>query len=170
MFRSLPARVGVAATVGAVAVAGIVASGAGASAQNAAADRSIAFKVLEKGEKTSLIDVAPKSHTKGVPFVSQGDQLVFVNQLTNEAGKRIGKLSARCSASTAASLFHARFVCDGFFALTNGTMAFATLAGVGTADSGVVTGGTGAYANARGTYTSTVSKHGSQDYTVTLVG
>jgi hypothetical protein len=26
------------------------------------------------------------------------------------------------------------------------------------------------YANARGTYTSTVSKHGSQDYTVTLVG
>ena len=81
-----------------------------------------------------------------------------------------GKLYARCAAVTTATLFKARFACDGFFTLPDGTMTFQSLITIGGGGQyGVITGGTGAYTVARGTFTSKGSKTGANDV-VTLAG
>jgi hypothetical protein len=151
------------------AVGAAVLYGTAASPQSpAASPRTIAFTEVENKTPCCIVDAAPKSRSKREPMMSAGDQLVFSQKVRDPSGKPIGTLYGDCTAITKAPLTRARFICDGLYAFTDGTMTATGLGGVGAPSStGAITGGTGAYANARGTFSSKATKTGN-DTIVTL--
>ena len=69
-----------------------------------------------------------------------------------------------------APLSRGRYVCEGVYSFADGTLIVAGLSRfTAPTSSAAVTGGTGAYANARGTLASKTTKTG-EDVIVTLVG
>jgi hypothetical protein len=156
-FGSLVLAVGVCALV----------LGSSASAQ---APGTLTFKELNKGSTFAFVDSAPMSNAKGEPSASLGDLIVFTNPLVDAAGKRIGRLYSHCTAVVAARQANrASYACEGVVVVGGGTLAFqALLAHAGATVHGTVTGGTGLYANARGTLVSRPTKSGADD-TLTLV-
>jgi hypothetical protein len=149
--------------------------GAGACALVLAADASaqstttLTFKELSKGSTFAFVDNAPTSKAKGEPSASAGDAIVFTNPLV-AGGKRVGKLYMHCTAVVAAAAANkAAFACEGVVGLGGGTLTIqALLPHAGATVRGVVTGGTGAYANARGTLLSRPTESGADD-TISLV-
>jgi hypothetical protein len=110
-------------------------------------------------------------NTKHAPRNSniQGDVLAFTNPVVDAAGKRIGKVSFGCITTTTSRNFEKSTVsCSGAIALTDGTLLgqFILTPSVTTVV-GAITGGTGAYANARGVFVSKPAKSGAVD-TITL--
>ena len=162
------------AVIGALAAAGATAAvigGSGAFAQApAGGPRTIAFTEVEKGEPCCIADIAPKSRSKREPFMSPGDQLVYTQPLQAAGGKRIGRIYAKCAAIAGAPLTRARYVCEGVYSFADGTITTAGLARISDTNGGAITGGTGAYANATGTFSSKVSKGGNTETVMTLVG
>jgi hypothetical protein len=168
---TLPRRAcGRLAVVGLVLAAGLSLT-AGASAAPAT---TLTFNEPEKGSTFTYVDVAPVAPKKhGFPTaISPGDQLILTNPLT-EGTKTIGKLRARCTATTSAkttgntAFLQAHFICEGVFTLPGGTLyASASIVKAGT--EGVITGGTGKYAGAHGTILSKEVKGGSTT-TITLL-
>jgi hypothetical protein len=145
------------------AVAGLRSS---ASAQ-APPGRTLTFTELERGSTFTHI-----RNTKRAPQQSnlQGDVLAFTNPLEDAAGARVGKSSVTCITTTGARNFlKSTMTCAGVITLRDGTL---TLQGNTIPRSRTttvaVTGGTGAYANARGVYVTTGARGGSQT-TITLV-
>ena len=140
---------------------------AGASAESTA---TLTFKELTKGSTFAFVDNAPFSKAKGEPGASAGDAIVFTNPLAATGGKRIGKLYMHCTAVVAAPAANkAAFACEGVVGLGSGMLTVqAFLPHAGATVHGVVTGGTGAYANARGTLVSRPTKTGADD-TISLV-
>jgi hypothetical protein len=145
-----------------------------AAVASAATTTTLSFKEPEKGSTFTYVDVVPTAPEKhGFPTaISPGDQLILTNPLT-EGGKAIGKLRARCTATSNASasnpeaLVQAHFICEGVFTLPGGTRyGNASIVKAGT--EGVVTGGTGKYAGASGTILSKEVKGGSTT-TITLL-
>jgi Dirigent-like protein len=135
---------------------------------------TLTFKEPEKGSTFTYVDVAPTAPKKhGFPTaISPGDQLVLTNPLT-EGSKTIGKLRAKCTATSAAkttsntAFLQAHFICEGVFTLPGGTLyANASIVKGGT--EGAITGGTGKYAGASGTILSKEVKGGSTT-TITLL-
>ncbi|MBS1845605.1 MAG: hypothetical protein JST53_14405 [Actinobacteria bacterium] len=127
----------------------------------------ITLKEPEKGSTFSFIDNAPTAKkVHGFPTtISPGDEIVITNPLL-ENGKNVGKLRARCTATSAASTSShdafaaAHFICEGVFTIHGSSLyGNATIGKGGTR--GVITGGTGEFANARGTFTSKEEKSGS---------
>ena len=161
----VPARFAVSVFGLAAGVCALVLVG-GAAAQGAT---TLTFKELTRGSTFMYVDNAPASKTKGEPAASAGDVIVFTNPLTN-AGKRIGRLYMHCTVVVAAPAANkAGFACEGVVGLGDGTLTIQTLLPhAGATVHGVVTGGTGTYANARGTLVSTPTKTGADD-TLTLV-
>ncbi len=161
----IPARFAVTGFGLAVGACALVLAG-GASAQGAT---TVTFKELTKGSTFAFVDNAPASKTKGEPAASAGDVIVFTNPLTNR-GKRIGRLYMHCTVVVAASAANkAGFACEGVVGLGGGTLTIqALLPHAGATVHGVVTGGTGTYANARGTLVSRPTKTGADD-TLSLV-
>ena len=156
--------------LGSVALAvcvGALMLGSSASAQN---PTTLTFKELNKGSTFAFVDSAPLSKAKGEPSASLGDLIVFTNPLADAAGKRIGRLYSHCTTVVAARQANkAAYVCEGVVVLGGGTLTIqALLAHAGAMVHGTVTGGTGAYANARGTLVSQPTKSGSDD-TISLV-
>jgi hypothetical protein len=147
------------------AVAGAVAIGSGASAQ-APGTRTITFKELERGSKFIHVrNTRPPSRRANM----MGDQIVFTNPLADASGTVIGKLHVSCTTTVGSRNFtRSMLTCHGVAALRDGTLALQALTGVEGTTTGAVTGGTGAYANARGTFAS-VEARGGTDTTVTLV-
>jgi hypothetical protein len=141
--------------------------GSGASAQGST---TLTFKELNKGSTFAFVDSAPMSKAKGEPSASLGDLIVFTNPLTDAVGKRIGRLYSHCTVVVAARQANkAAYVCQGVVVLGGGTLTIqALLAHAGATVRGTVTGGTGAYANARGTLVSQPTKMGADD-SITLV-
>jgi hypothetical protein len=141
--------------------------GSSASAQG---PTTLTFKELNKGSTFVFVDNAPLSKGAGDPSASAGDVIVFTNPLADAAGKRIGRLYSHCTAVVAARrAAKAAFACEGVVVIGGGTLTFqAFLAHGGATVHGTVTGGTGAYANARGTLVSRPTKTGADD-TITLV-
>ena len=174
MFTSIRTRrLGVIGALMSAGIAGAVISGGGGASAQAptAATRTIAFTEIEKAEPCCIADIAPKSRAKREPFMSPGDQLVFTQPLRGADGKAIGKSYAKCAAIVGAKLSRARYVCEGVYAFADGTLTTAGLARPNATMNGVVTGGTGAYANARGTFSSKDDSTGGDSKTVvTLVG
>ncbi len=130
--------------------------------------KTIVFQEPEKGSSFHFVDNAPKAKQKhGEPStISAGDEIVLQNPLT-QSGKRIGRLEAVCTATATSKQFEkADFLCQGTFVFGKGTLVASALLGKNT--EGPITGGTGIYANARGTFKSIEKKH-SSTVTVTLV-
>jgi hypothetical protein len=143
-----------------------LALGSAASAQGPA---TLTFKELNKGSTFAFIDSAPMSTAKGEPSASLGDRLVFTNPLVSASGKHVGRLYLHCTAVVAAPANKAAFACDGVLLIGAGSLSVvAFLAHEGVTVHGIITGGTGSYANARGTLISKPTKSGADD-TVTLV-
>jgi hypothetical protein len=119
----------------------------------------ITFTEPEKGAVFHFIDNAPKTKFKhGMPVkISAGDELTIWNPLVS-AGKRIGHLQAFCFATKPAKKFvAAAFECSGTWVFPTGTLSTqAVLEATGAA--GTITGGTGIYANAHGTFISEEGK------------
>jgi hypothetical protein len=146
------------------AVAGLRSS---ASAQAPPA-RTLTFTELERGSTFTHV-----RNTKGARGQSnlQGDVLAFTNPLADASGARIGKQAVSCVTTTSARNFlKSTMTCSGVITLGDGTL---TLQGNTVPRSRTttvaVTGGTGAYANARGVYVTTQARGGSQT-TITLAG
>jgi hypothetical protein len=160
---TLPRHALVFAAVAAIGCALLL--GSTASAQG---PTTLTFKELNKGSTFAFVDSAPVSKAKGEPTASLGDRIVFTNPLV-AAGKSVGRLYLHCTAVVQAQANKAMFACNGFMVLGGGTLSVeALLAHEGATVHGTVTGGTGTYANARGTLTSRPTKTGADD-TITLV-
>lgn len=149
----------------------VLLAGIAVSAAEAAGPTTITFKEPEKGSTFAYVDNAPKSEFKhGSPkVVSAGDEIVITQPL-EAGGKKLGHLLAVCTAtkSSKKSFNAADFTCVGTYVFAKGTMSASALLGFENGTEGAITGGTGIYANARGTFVSKEGKHASTT-TITLV-
>lgn len=136
----------------------------------AAATRTITFQETEKGSTFAYVDNAPTTTLKhGFPQkISAGDGIVLTNPLV-EGGKRIGRLAAFCVATKTNKNFDAAgFMCNGTFLLPGGNLIVSAMIGANTGTEGAVTGGTGIYAGAHGTFLTKEEKGPISTVTVTL--
>jgi hypothetical protein len=141
-------------------------------AQPGGAGRTITFRELDKGSRFVYIDNPPRNKPHRRPVLSVGDQSVVAIPLA-DAGGRIGGLRAICVITKNAPASDVGFVkghpyCTGAFVLTSGTLFVQATDVGGKVTRGAIVGGTGAYAGARGTFTSTSTKTGANDV-VTLL-
>lgn len=138
-----------------------------------AATTTLTFKEPEKGSTFAFVDNAPQSKKKhGFPTkFSAGDELIFTNPLESE-GQMVGKIRVVCTATKNASSKNfaaAGFVCSGIAKITGGTLVFAAELSEGNTE-GAITGGSGKYAGARGSFVSKEAKgKGPSTTTVTLL-
>ncbi|HEY2716235.1 MAG TPA: hypothetical protein VGI73_08455 [Solirubrobacterales bacterium] len=158
-------------------LAAAIALVATATAGAAQGSTTLTLKEPENGSTFTFIDNAPTSKkTHGFPTkISPGDEIAITNPLT-EGGKTVGKLRARCTATAGAKTTSgagsdpfaaAHFICEGVFSLGgNRLYGNATIVKGGT--EGAITGGTGKYAGARGTFVSKEGK-GASTTTITLL-
>jgi hypothetical protein len=161
MFRILAAIL----ALGALAAAVLV--GPGASAQSPAG-RTLSFTELEKGATFKHIrNTKPKSPRAN----SLGDILVFTNPLADASGRVVGRLHVSCATTAGARNFlKSAITCSGTYVLRDGTLTAQGTFRVGGATTTIaITGGTGAYANARGVLVSKDDRGGTHD-TITLAG
>ena len=169
MLSSLTLRWAARGTLVAVAAfAGAAVAGLGPQTQASAQDpvgRVLTFTELEKG--ATFIHVR-NTKTKQSRSALLGDLIVFTNPLADSAGQVVGKLHAQCVTTTGSNDFRkAKLTCSGVMTLPGGALTFQTITSPGTpTTNGAITGGTGAYANARGTFVRPVGKAD----TITLVG
>lgn len=144
------------------------------SSAAAIAPVQVTLKEPEKGSTFAFIDNPPTAKkVHGFPTtISPGDEIVITNPLV-ENGKTVGKLRARCTATAPAStsnqnaFANAHFICEGVYTI-GGSSLYANATLVKGGARGVVTGGTGQFANSRGTFTSKEEKGGSTTV-ITLV-
>ena len=142
-----------AVAVGAVAVLAVggVAFAASSGAQAPGAQTLV---LKEKEGQFAFIDQKPRSK-KG--RASLGDEIVISNPLFDAANKRVGDLQAVCTTVKAGREDKASYVCHGVAHLNTGDILLQAhlKEQIGSVVvSGAITGGTGPYANARGTFTS----------------
>ncbi len=131
-----------------VMVAALVAVGGGAAAQDPGT-RTLVFKEPSGGSTfTHVRNTKPRSRRAN----STGDVIVLTSQLVDRARAVAGETAASCVTTTGARNFlKSVATCNGVFTLKDGTLTLQ--ANIKPAESrvvGAVTGGTGAYANARG--------------------
>ena len=150
-----------------VLAAGALLLGSGASAQSPST-RTLSFKELERGATFVHIRNTKTKHERAN---LAGDLLAFTNPLADSTGKVVGKLSMTCVTTTGARNFVKSVItCNGVLAVADGTLTVQANVDLRTpTTTGAITGGTGAYAGARGVVVSEEAKGGSQD-TITLVG
>ena len=141
--------------------------GPGASAQSPGG-RTLSLTELEKG---STFKHVRNTRTKSSRANSLGDVLVFTNPLADASGQVVGKLHASCATTVGARNFlKSVMTCAGSTVLRDGTLTWqATFKVNASTVTGAITGGTGAYANARGVFVSKEDRSGTHD-TITLAG
>jgi hypothetical protein len=142
-------------------VAVALALGSGASAQDPGA-RTLTIRELDKG---SIFTHIRNTKRKSSHANAQGDLLAFTIPLADESGDRVGKLSFSCATTTGApNPEKSTVTCVGVAALRDGSLMVQTNINLGRSKTvGAVTGGTGAYANARGVVVSQGTKSGAVD-------
>jgi hypothetical protein len=162
MFRILAAIL----ALGALAAAVLL--GPGASAQSPAG-RTVTLTELAKG---STFKHVRNTRTKSQRANSLGDVIVFTNPLADASGKVVGRLHASCATTVGARNFLKSVItCDGAAVLRDGTLHWQASFKVGaSAVKGAITGGTSAYANARGGFVSAKDERGGSQDTFTLAG
>lgn len=158
-------KIGLAA-IPVVATAAAIAIGSGAEAQNPTT-RTIVLKELDKGSAFKHV-----RNTRGASRQSNltGDILVITHPLADATGKVVGRLHGTCITTVGSRSFEkATASCNAVVKLTDGMLyGQFSFKLSDTNVGGVVTGGTGAYANARGTVLSKTVQGGAQD-TFTLI-
>lgn len=166
-MRTIPRNGRLAALAGLLSCLAVLVFAGSASA----ATTTLTFKEPEKGSTFAFVDNAPTSKKKhGFPTkFSPGDEVIFTNPLEAE-GKLVGKIRVVCTATNNASSKHfaaAGFVCSGIAKIPGGILIFAAELSEGNTE-GAVTGGSGKYAGAHGSFVSKEGK-GANTVTVTLV-
>jgi hypothetical protein len=152
----------------------LVATAVFVSSAGAIAPVQITLKEPTKGSTVTFIDNAPTAKkVQGFPTkISPGDEVVLTNQLF-ENGEMVGKLRSRCTATDPASgsgesvFINAHFICEGVYNI-RGSSLYANGQVLKGGTRGVITGGTGEFANSRGTFVTKVEK-GGETSTITLV-
>jgi hypothetical protein len=155
------------AATAAAAAAAAVAVLSGASAQ-APTTRTLTLHELDKGATFVHVRNTPTKHRRSNLL---GDLIVFTNPVTDASGALVGRTHATCVTTIGAKDFRkSTFTCTAILHLRDGDLTGQFVAGAGTeSTTGAITGGTGAYANARGVIVSTHTDAGSDD-TITLLG
>ena len=138
-----------------------------AASADAPATPTLTVAELDKG---STFKHVRNTKTRNQRSNLMGDLIVFTNPLADSTGKKVGKLHANCVTTVGSSNFlKSKMSCTGSMVLAQGTLTFQAIVSPSVATTtGAITGGTGAYANARGTFTSVEGGNGSTD-TITLV-
>jgi hypothetical protein len=141
--------------VAAIAVFAVVAT----SGAQAPGPQTLVFKENTKGSKFTFVDAArPFAKNPKRPTPSAGDYFVFNTPLNDTAGARAGELDVQCTIIKKGKSGTGQGevdLCEGVVGLTNGEIFLsARVVGESANVRGSITGGTGAYANARGTLTS----------------
>ena len=134
------------------------------------APRTINVVETEKGSTFGFIDTPPRIKNRRNAILSPGDSFVFSSPLLDASQARIGRLHVQCVATTRGRQNRVEQLCTGVFKLRDGQISLTTVV-TGDPDvvSGIVTGGDGAYAGARGTFQSQSTRTGAND-TITLLG
>lgn len=134
----------------------LIAPGAGAIT----GPTTLTFTVLDKGATSHFLDNPPKiTPGHGGEAVSPGDELLGTNPIAIE-GKVVGKIRMVCTATSSGTVENAGFICSGVAKIPGGRL-FLEGEVVQGPNEGAITGGTGAYAGARGTFLSRHGKGGS---------
>jgi hypothetical protein len=139
----------------------------GASAQSTGA-RTLSFKEVER---RSTFTHVRNTKTRAEQANLQGDLIVTSVPLADASGKVVGRMHADCTTTVGARDFRkSLLMCSGALVLRDGTLTMQAVLSPGSDTSaGTVTGGTGAYANARGVFSSVGAAGGAQQ-TITLAG
>jgi hypothetical protein len=147
-----------------VGLATLVASAAilVATSASAQAGRTLTFTELEKGSTFTHIRNTKSTSERAN---TQGDVLAFTYPLAAASGRVVGRLHVECVTTVGARNFvKSIMTCSGVAVLKDGILAIQATASPGVpTTSGAVTGGTGAYTNARGVFVSRPGQHGSVD-------
>jgi hypothetical protein len=132
-----------------VAALGIGAVAAVSGGAQAPQGQTLTF--VSKGGSFKFVDAPPKARSE--EDASSGDAFLISVGLYNASNKRVGTLDARCTFTKGGK--NLRGICDGIYAIGK-TDELHVIARLSADDdvSGSVVGGTGAYAGARGTFTS----------------
>ena len=144
------------AVTAAAATAAVLAAGGSAQAPGT---RTLTFRETDRGSTFAAVDNPPRSRSRrGFPTrFSAGDTLAFSQPLIQGSGPATGTLHATCTATTGRAQRFERvvFECHGTTTLPNGTITLEGAVRFGDEHAIIaVTGGTGAYTGARGTFTS----------------
>jgi hypothetical protein len=146
------------ATAAAIAVCVLAIVSSGGSAQQTG-ERTLVFKETNKGATFAFVDNPPKSRSRNPDraSISGGDVFVFGNNLLDSQKRRAGRIEGSCTAVRANRRFaRATFVCHAIAGLTDGTISVSADVNLkGPTITGSIDGGTGAYQQARGFFTST---------------
>ena len=134
----------------------------------APAGTTLTFTELDKGSTFKHIR---NTKTKNRRSNLMGDLIVFTSPLADGSGRRVGRIHVGCVTTVGSSNFEkSTATCSGSMVTAEGTLTVQAMNSPGVARTvGTVTGGTGAYANARGTFTSVEGRNGNSVDTVTLV-
>ena len=147
------------ATAGAAAATTMAVLAAGGSAQAPGA-RTLTFRETDRGSTFRIVDNPPRSRRtrQGFPTrASAGDTVSISQRLVQGSGPASGTIHVSCTATTgrAQRFDRAVFACHATTTLPDGTIALeAALRFADQRVTAAVTGGTGAYEGARGTFTS----------------
>jgi hypothetical protein len=130
------------------AVAAAAVLGSGAVAQGPA-DGTLTLTELDRGSTFTHIR---NTETSSAQSNLRGDLIVFTNPLADASGKVVGRLHVSCATTVGARDFRKSVLtCGGVLVLRGGTLTVQTTVRPSVlTTTGAVTGGTGAYANARG--------------------
>jgi hypothetical protein len=158
-MRSRTAAVAAIASIGALAGAAALTTEGSSGQAPAVSFSKQTFTIQERDTNDfAFIDNAPKTKVgrNGPRRFSPGDQIAFHNRIV-ENGRTVGGLYAHCMILTGRTFGTAVGDCTGAFRLPAGVL-FVGVGGSrifsGPSITGAVTGGTGAYAGATGTFTS----------------
>jgi hypothetical protein len=145
---------GILAAAAAVAMLAIAAF-AGSGAANHPGSQTLTFTESEQGDFFRFVDHRPRSRgPRNNPSISAGDEVILGSVLLDQNDQRAGRLEASCKALQGARRFaRALWGCHGFARLDGGTLSLAAIFRFRQdAITGAVTGGTGAYEGATGSF------------------
>jgi hypothetical protein len=121
--------------------------------------QTLTFTERQNDDSTSFVDNPPKSSAANdEPTLSPGDQLTFTADMLDRSGKDVGDLDVSCTvtATTTGSFDDSHAQCFGTADIPGGSLTLAVggnAFGAATTQ-GAVVGGTGDYAGATGSFTS----------------
>jgi hypothetical protein len=153
----------------AAAAALVLAAALPAGAQ--APPKTVTFREVARSTTFTYVDNPPRNKDPRRPRFSAGDEFVLNVPLINDRGVRRGALRAMCTVTgPSRDPNRAPALCSGVVTLKEGQLVIvlSTTNLDARVTRGAVTGGTRAYAGARGTFSSITSKNGTRD-TVTLL-
>jgi hypothetical protein len=149
--RSLVATAAAAAAIVSAAILAV------AGSAQVPGPRTLTFNEVNKGSTFGFVDNPPRSpRLHGFPTrASVGDSIALSQPLADQAGRPAGTLHVSCTTTRPGRFDRAAFVCDAVARLRDGNIALeAALRFADIQVTAAVTGGTGAYNGARGTFTS----------------